>query len=1277
MLVFALPGGAAAGVTEDGRMPIGVLRVAEHGHHAVEVPKWDASSPQRLVRIGGKLYQEDSGLYFEVLNDRITVRLAEGVDSWDDLVTLAVTGDPRLVDALSPLEPIRKNRLGIIDLAVPEGVDLVALCASIDATGLVRYAEVVTRGFFVAAPNDPQYLDQWNLNNTGQNGGTPGADVEAEAAWEITAGDSSIVVAVLDSGTDVDHEDLAQNTWHNDDEIPNNGQDDDANGFIDDWEGWDFHNDNNEVRPVHYHGTHVTGIVNAAGDNGVGIAGLAGGLGGPGVLTMAVGVGDEAENVDVIDDGILYAADNGAHVITMSLSTAETQAINDALDYAYNVKDVFIDCAAGNGGSEVNFPARRPEVMAVASTDRDDEVSSFSNPGPEIEIAAPGSDIRSTRPNNAYSTGSGTSYAAPHVAALAALILGENPALSALDVRELIIETADDVEAPGFDVDTGHGRINALAAVTLAATSDGIVRMDTDRYSCADVVELKLYDFDLAGTGTAAVTATSDVEPGGESVTLGETATGSGVFVGSIVTSSGAAIPDGVLQVGHGVTIAVEYLDADDGAGGTGIPKTDTAVADCVGPAIADVGVTAVSDVEATLVWNTDEPATSEVTWGTAVPPGQLAGDAALTTSHAITLGGLQECTLYHYSVAGEDVVGNVSIDDNEGAYFYFETWRDLGGTPWPCHAGRISVDTHPVACAPAAVPVTVSDVDLDTDPGLAETVAVWLSSSTETSPETVMLTETGPNTGLFTGSIATAVGPATPGDGVLQTASGDLVTARYEDGDDGTGAPATQLDSVTVDCDGPGFDSVEVTEITDEGATLAWTSSEPATGVVEWGPTPALGSQAESDTLQTSHAVTVGGLLGCERVYFRIVATDGQGNVAVADVDGAPFEFNTGYVPGIHFEDDFETDAGWTLEGEWEIGEPLGLGTAPGDPTTAYTGVQVLGHDLSGQGTFPGDYERGAVENATSPVIDASSLSNAELTFEAWLNVAPEGIARVEVRDASGVWQAVYTSSASGGVTQTPWTGHWYDVSFYADGNAAFQIRFMQLYRTAIGHDAGWNVDKLVLRDGGLPPFAACGGCGGAPTFAGVASVTDDDPCADSGVTLQWGAAPSWGTGSTGTYAVYRDTVPGFTPGPANLIAGGIGGTSWTDPAAPADVQVHYVVRAENDETCDNGPANGGVTDDNLVYGTAVNATSQTAPEDVGATLYADPVNRAHARLSWSATAGAASYRVYRADHAAAAFQLVGETTTLVYEDAEVLGDGLDGYYEVRASDACGNEGP
>ena len=170
---------------------------------------------------------------------------------------------------------------------------------------------------------------------------------------------------------------------------------------------------------------------------------------------------------------------------------------------------------------------------------------------------------------------------------------------------------------------------------------------------------------------------------------------------------------------------------------------------------------------------------------------------------------------------------------------------------------------------------------------------------------------------------------------------------------------------------------------------------------------------------------------------------------------------------------------------------------------------------------------------------------------------------------------------------------------------------------------------------------------------------------------------APAWGSGTTGSYAVYRDTMTGFTPGPSNRVASGVAGPSWTDTLAPADTDLHYLVRAENDETCGGGPANGGVTDANLVFVMARNDTSQAAPGDVGDTLFVDEVNGAHARLTWSAATGAAGYRVYRAASPDLTFDLHASDSVTLYDDPDVLVDGQDWYYLVVAEDACGNEGP
>jgi len=639
-----------------------------------------------------------------------------------------------------------------------------------------------------------------------------------------------------------------------------------------------------------------------------------------------------------------------------------------------------------------------------------------------------------------------------------------------------------------------------------------------------------------------------------------------------------------------------------------------------------------------------------------------------------VVLTGLSECTVYHYSANSSDAAGNIALDDNGGDYFHFETLADFGQGLQPCHQGRVFIDVNAVGCS-SSVPVTVGDRDLNADPGAAETVTVTLTSTTEPFPEQLLLTETGLDSSTFTGSIPTDVGAAVQGDGILQVTAGDLLTVRYEDDDDGSGNPWRSLDTALVDCEGPNHILVSVVDIVDNTATIEWIASESVTGYVDWGTTPALGIQVSSAMLATTHSVTIGTFDECAQVYFRIISTDAQGNSSVADADGAPFEFNAYEVPGVVFRDDFETGNGWTLEPEWEVGAPQGLGSSPGDPFVAVTGTGVLGQDLSGQGGHPGDYEPSATTSAVSPVIDASGLVNAELSFHRWLIAANASIGYVDVKTAGGVWQPVYASSTSGGHTDWSWAEQSYNVSPYADGNPDLQIRFRLRSFIASSFAPGWNVDRLILRDSSLPEFDACGECAGAPSFAGLLSAADDDPCADSGVTLTWPGAPAWGTGTTGTYVVYRDTQAGFEPGSGNLMAAGIGGTSWTDPAPPSGVTLYYVVRAENDETCSDGPANGGVMDANLVYATAINDVGQPAPGAVGNTLHVDKVNLAHTRLTWSPAPDAAAYYIYRSYSPDGGFSAIAAPVDALFEDPGALTDGQNGYYLVWSSDACGNE--
>ena len=850
-----------------------------------------------------------------------------------------------------------------------------------------------------------------------------------------------------------------------------------------------------------------------------------------------------------------------------------------------------------------------------------------------------------------------------------------SPQAGIWDVRVAAVEINQDAYL-GTPEDDVTFALVVTGGTGLYTSGEGRVRFLRPEGACNATYPIRVRDGN-AGSGSLTVEVWSDSEPGSETVVLSETATGSGNFTGEIPTSdSPTGSGDGVLTAGDGDTITVRYVDADDGAGGLDLAREDTATTDCSGPTISQVGTSAITDTAANVTWTTDEEANSRVVWDAVTPPGQLDTRSGRRTAHTVRLNGLAECTSYWFAVGSDDPVGNSTQDDNGGAYFSFLTMNNTNGEVHSCSAGRLVLGANTVSCS-GDLPVTVSDLDLNQDPGVAETVEVTFTSSTETTPEVLTLIETGLNTGDFFGSIPTGPGDPVPGDGILQTSHDDLITGRYDDADDGTGSAAVSTDTAVAACLGVEILSVSVSNITDAEARVSWSTAEPTTGQVEWGLSPTLGSVANSPSLSTSHGATLGYFSDCDRVYFRVVATDAYGNTSFADVDGAPFEFNANTITGSIFRDDFNTDTGWTLEGEWEVDVPLGLGTVPGDPDAAYAGTRILGHDLTGLGANLGNYEAQTTESAISPVIDASGLTHAELRFQRWLNNATGSIAYVDARDSGGVWRNVYSSPTIGGFEESSWSAAGIDVSAYADGNPNFQVRFRQVSHIAGSTDAGWNVDQFILRDGSLPTLGACGGCIGAPTFAGIVSVVDDDACADSTVTLDWGAAPAWGSGNAGTYSVYRDTLADFTPGPGNLVASGVGTTAWTDPSPPSDVTLYYLVRAENDETCGSGPNNGGLMDSNLAYGVGRNDTSQSAPGDVGDTLFMEGVGGAHARVSWSATPGAAAYRVYRSSIPSGGFGLEVETIDLAYEDPNVLSDGQDWYYLVSAVDACGNEGP
>lgn len=584
---------------------------------------------------------------FKVMDHSISARLAD-TDNRDTV--MAILADKELTF-------VRENRLNIMDIHLPTDSDIMKTVKELDATGLFKYVEPNVYGKWSAIPNDPGFSQCYGLHNTGQSGGTPDADMNLVDAWDIATGDPGIIVAVLDSGTEVTHSDLAGNIWNNPGEIPGNNIDDDGNGRIDDIVGWDFEFNDNDPSGSYYHGTHVAGCVAAVNNNGVGLSAPAGGWNSsPGASMLICMVGSSAPIGEIIDDAILYSADHGARVITLSLSVSESTAINDAATDAYAAGS-FIDCASGNDYSSVAYPASLPEICAVGATDRDDVKADFSNYGPELELTSPGVDIYSTQLGNTYGTSSGTSFAAPYVAGVAALILSAAPSLTNQELRELMWNTANDLGDPGFDNLYGYGRVDALAA--LQQTSG--VYLEADFYPCQDNLLVTVRD--NSSTGSIDVTVSSTTESAGETLTLTEV--NPGEFTGSITLDS---IPvqsgDSIISVSDGDSLTVLYSSTGE---------TATAEVDCGFPTITNVTVDGISDNEATIHFTTDEPCYGSVMAGTPSPDMQF-DSMTLTTTHTVFLSGLTDCANYEFYVMASDPAGNMDTDDNGGSNYSFIT---------------------------------------------------------------------------------------------------------------------------------------------------------------------------------------------------------------------------------------------------------------------------------------------------------------------------------------------------------------------------------------------------------------------------------------------------------------------------------------------------------------------------------------------------------------------------------------------------------------------------
>lgn len=314
-------------------------------------------------------------------------------------------------------------------------------------------------------PNDPFFSNLWGMHNTGQTGGKADADIDAPSAWTLNTGSASTIIAVIDTGVDYNHPDLSANMWINTGEIAGNGIDDDRNGYIDDVRGWNFVSNNNNPMDDHSHGTHCAGTAAAVGNNGVGVAGVSWTAK---IMPLKFLDSSGSGSTSAAVSAILYANRMGAHVLSNSWGGGGyLQSLKDAIDASPGV----VVCASGNSGLNTDSSPQYPSaytsttIIAVAATDHNDNLASFSNyGGTSVDVGAPGVNIYSTVLSGGYGTKSGTSMATPHVAGLAGLIKSVNPTLTNLQIKSAIMNTVDLKSSLSGKCVTG-GRINADTAV--------------------------------------------------------------------------------------------------------------------------------------------------------------------------------------------------------------------------------------------------------------------------------------------------------------------------------------------------------------------------------------------------------------------------------------------------------------------------------------------------------------------------------------------------------------------------------------------------------------------------------------------------------------------------------------------------------------------------------------------------------------------------------------------------------------------------------------------
>lgn len=355
-------------------------------------------------------------------------------------------------------------------------------------------------------PNDARFDELWGMHNTGQTGGVDDADIDAPEAWDISTGSRDVVVGVIDTGVEYNHPDLTANMWVNPGEIAGDGIDNDNNGFIDDVHGINAITNSGDPMDDNGHGTHVSGTIGATGNDGVGVAGVNHNVSIIGCKFLdGNGDGSTSDALTCIDYFVDLKNNHNVDVSTLNNSWGGggfSQALYDSITATSDANILFV-AAAGNGGYDNDASPSYPSsydhdsVLAVAGTNHTDAMYTSSQYGlTSVDIAAPARNVLSTVPGGGYSSFTGTSMATPHVAGAAALVLSVNPELSAVELKELLMNSGD--ANPATEGKTVSGkRLNIHNALLDADPSPGFTLKVTPNSNTIEVGETATYSFDV------------------------------------------------------------------------------------------------------------------------------------------------------------------------------------------------------------------------------------------------------------------------------------------------------------------------------------------------------------------------------------------------------------------------------------------------------------------------------------------------------------------------------------------------------------------------------------------------------------------------------------------------------------------------------------------------------------------------------------------------------------------------------------------------------------